>query len=75
MFTAQSLVTAPWAPCCSWKDEVTMLLPLTSTGPRMYLMAGVVSVAGSQVTSGLAGSERSCSSWAGLSQSRDSNCR
>ena len=38
-------------------------------------MAGVVAVAGSQVTSGLAGSERSCLSWAGLSQSSVSNWR
>ena len=51
-----------------------MFEPLTSTGPRMYLMAGDLADAGSQVTSGLAGSERSCLSWDGLSQSSASNC-
>lgn len=37
-------------------------------------MAGVWAVARSQVTSGLAGSERCCLSCAGLSQSSASNC-
>ena len=37
-------------------------------------MAGELADAGSQVTSGLAGSERSCLSWDGLSQSSASNC-
>ena len=51
-----------------------MFEPFTSTGPRMYLMAGELAEAGSQVTSGLVGSERCCLSWEGLSQSRASNC-
>ncbi|MDI2021143.1 hypothetical protein PJL18_01661 [Paenarthrobacter nicotinovorans] len=50
-----------------------MSWPLTSTGPRMYLTAGVLSVAGSQATSGLAGSERSRFSVEGLTQSSASN--
>ncbi len=50
-----------------------MFEPFTSTGPRMYLIAGRPSEAGSQVTSGLVGSERSCLSWDGLSQSSASN--
>src|SRR5213080_2847333 len=73
MVTPQALVTEPWAPWTGSKEDETMSCPFTSTGPRMYLMAGVLAVAGSHVTKGLAGSDRGCLSWAGLAQSKASN--